>query len=163
MFLTHTPSPLLPEGATLWGCPPDAVRCHLRFLDGSIVSTLSLSQRRGCSLASYCSPGASDVLFGIAAPQISTLVPSPFMSPACLRCLVLRTSYGQRCQPPVDGKPTWWQSTFAACPTRARLHLLLRISVVENRGRRANAFPTKPSVGDGRLGSCGVGHVALQG
>ena len=133
MFLTHTPPPLLLESATLWGCPPDAVRCPLGFLDGSIVSTQSLSRRRGCSLASYSSPGASDVLFSIAAPQTCTLVPSHLVSHSCLHCHVLSSSYGQRCQPPVDGKPTWWPSTFAPLLTQVRPHYREAIS----RGKEA--------------------------
>ncbi|TBU36553.1 hypothetical protein BD309DRAFT_718144 [Dichomitus squalens] len=55
---------------------------------------------------------------------------------------------------PVDGQPTCWHSTFAPHPTRARHPC--RKTLTAGEGRRANAFPVKSSVKDGRLGLCGV-------
>ena len=63
---------------------------------------------------------------------------------------------------PVGRKSTQWLSTFAHAPLR--LSPSLRItSLCQRRGGRVNAFPVQSPVGDGRLGLCGVGRIALQG
>ena len=90
------------------------------FASSVIPNSQPYSQRRRCSLISHSSFGASDVFFAMVASQTCIPVSSLLITYSCQPYVVPSPSSGQRCQPPVDGKPTWWQLTFAPQPTRAR-------------------------------------------